>query len=765
LAAALPAFSGCPGASREADVKAPLPLPETSDWTDHGPIFDRGDLGDWDLLLWGGFGGSVVKKGGVYHLYYQGARGYRVSPDEGPTWRAIGVATSLDGLSFEKHPGNPVLEWNPTPSAEEGAVSTAALLTGTEEITLFYGANSEAGSAEWVSSDARIAVSGDGLEFEDVGIALNHRSPGLWGSGDELSPIAALKEGGRWILYYIPNGVEQRRSLGVAWGDDPLRLWHSSAVRSGLFGRIAAWTSGRIPLAMLGRIPAWGMGSVVRIGPDTHALFLNDVTRPVLEVRTFSTGTPYALSPPLRTYRFEGVSQATVLLDRERRTWFLYYRGKEHYGVMLAPAGSRDETPPTAPRRVRAESPEEGTVELVWDGATDADTGVAAYIVTRNGQRAVSVKGRAFTDRGLAEQTDVSYRVAAVNLHGTEGPWSDPARVRIRPDRTPPTLVSVTSGSGTRVDIVFDEPLDAATAAATDHYSVGPGAEVLSASLEPDLRTVVLRTTRLDEDSSHRLRVTGVRDRAMNPNAISLPEERSFVTARLPGLVGAWHFDEILGRRVPDLSSHGSDGTFTSHAASPARTRPSPVGRGLELDGSHDHVAIDPRGPLVRATSRSHSLSAWARPATTPPQQTSNDMHFSIVTRQYSGLYYDSDGRFQARLRRKDGSSITLGSEPVPPGQWSHVAMVVDDEERSLRLYVDGQESPNSPTYWSARQAPDPEQPYYIGTSNFVPNLEEHRFRGAIDGVRVHDRPITPLESTAAGADQARSLKRSETSS
>ena len=84
-----------------------LAIPAATDWVDFGPIFERGGLGDWDLLLWGGFGGSAVKSAGVYYLYFQGASGYRPYPDEGASRRAIGVATSRDGVNFEKYPGNP----------------------------------------------------------------------------------------------------------------------------------------------------------------------------------------------------------------------------------------------------------------------------------------------------------------------------------------------------------------------------------------------------------------------------------------------------------------------------------------------------------------------------------------------------------------------------------------------------------------------------------------------------------------------------------
>lgn len=102
-------------------------IPGQSDWIDCGTIFGHGKAGEWDYYLWGGFASSVVKKDGVFYLYYQGAPGC----DEGEgtvTWRSIGVATSKDGVHFSKYEGNPILTWFPHNQLEEGAVSAGAFV-------------------------------------------------------------------------------------------------------------------------------------------------------------------------------------------------------------------------------------------------------------------------------------------------------------------------------------------------------------------------------------------------------------------------------------------------------------------------------------------------------------------------------------------------------------------------------------------------------------------------------------------------------------
>lgn len=388
-----------------------IAIPAQSDWTDYGSIFEAGQPGEWDLYLWGGFAGTAVKKEGTYYLYYQGASDYRTAYDESVMWRAIGVATSPDGVNFEKYGGNPLLTWFPNDNVEEGAVSGSAVLNEEGDLVLVYGANTEE-SATTVNADARRATSTDGFTFTDRGIVLDRTDRSVWASGDELFPIVAIRDEGRWFVYYIPNGVLQRGRLGVAWGTDLHHLDRSSAVRAGG-----------------ATVRVWGMGGAARVGQGVYALFLNRVVESRTEVRLVSLGRPDRLSAPVETYRFEGVRQATVLLDEEARTWFMYSRGEDMYGVKLAPAGEPDTTPPTVPELLTAVAVSDGHVELSWRPATDPDTGIAVYKVYRDGAYLDTVKGWSYSDGDPPANTGCSYEVSAVNYHGLEGPRSLPVPV------------------------------------------------------------------------------------------------------------------------------------------------------------------------------------------------------------------------------------------------------------------------------------------------------------------------------------------------
>ncbi len=328
-----------------------LAIPDQADWIECGPIFSAGAEGEWDFYLWGGFASTVVKKDGIFYLYYQGSDGYD-DEEHTVTWRSIGVATSSDGVNFTKYEQNPVLTWFPNNNLEEGAVSGGAFLDTTGEIAIYYGANYWIGGSE-VNADGRLATASDGFAFTDQGVVLDHSDSNVWGSGDELFPVIGFEDNGRYVTYYIPNGVPQRGQLGVAWGNSRDGLTNTAAARSGA-----------------STISVWGPGSFAKVGPDVYALFTNDVygpDGPVLEVRTVSLDVPDSLSAPLQSYQFENVWEGIVYLDDETDTWFMFYRSFDHeyYGVKIATADGRSISCPVAHVYIPLITTETGTVQQV----------------------------------------------------------------------------------------------------------------------------------------------------------------------------------------------------------------------------------------------------------------------------------------------------------------------------------------------------------------------------------------------------------------
>jgi hypothetical protein len=719
-------------------VAGAIAIPDQSDWVDYGPIFAAGELGDWDFQLGGAFSASVVEKNGTTFLYYNGTCCYRIV-DDSVTWRSIGVATSPDGINFTKHPGNPIITWFPNDSGEEGAVSAAAVLDANGEIVLYYGANTEE-SATTVNADGRLAVSSNGLAFSDQGIVLDHDDSSVWGSGDELFPITAIRDDGQWIVYYLPNGTPQSGKVGAAWGTSRSSLDTTDAARQGG-----------------STISGWGTGGTAKIDTGTWALFINDVRAqpPRTEVRTLSPAAPDALSAPVETYQFPDVRMATVRLDSAASTWFMYYRNTDSsaYGVKLAPAGSPDLTPPSAPVVVTGAPLSHEEVQLDWTTANDSETGIVQYKVFRDGGLVAVVKGLTYTDGGLEESTTYSYQIAAINYHGTEGPKSGAEMVTTLEDTSAPGLESVNgSGHPQQVVVVFDEPVEEASAENTGNYSIDLGIAVTGATLETDTRTVTLTTTPQVERQDFNLRVTGVRDRSQNANTAALLELDYTFTAAAD-LVGCWRLDDGSGTTARDTSNFGRDGSLVYPDESPATWVGGLIGGALDFDGIDDLVTIPGTGSLAGVTDGSHTMVAWVKAHDVPPDSADNNTYYSILTRDYTGLYYSHNKRFRAVVKESDGDQVAVESSQLGPGVWHHVAMVVDTQAAKVRLYVDGLEVGASPKSFSGSLAVLTPHDYFIGTSDPLIERWDYRMHGVIDEVYLFDRALTAGEIAALAVD------------
>lgn len=75
-------------------------------WTEKPIVLYRGEAGTWDdLSLWTG---SIIKKGDTWYMFYTG----RSTLENGGVQR-IGYAVSKDLYTWEKNPGNPVIDAHP----------------------------------------------------------------------------------------------------------------------------------------------------------------------------------------------------------------------------------------------------------------------------------------------------------------------------------------------------------------------------------------------------------------------------------------------------------------------------------------------------------------------------------------------------------------------------------------------------------------------------------------------------------------------------
>lgn len=83
-------------------------------------------------------------------------------------------------------------------------------------------------------------------------------------------------------------------------------------------------------------------------------------------------------------------------------------------------------------------------------------------------------------------------------------------------DTTPPVVSSAASVNNTTVNVVFNEPVDWATAQNTGNYSFNPALSVTAATLQADNKTVQLTTMPQTGGTNYSVTVTGVKDAAGN---------------------------------------------------------------------------------------------------------------------------------------------------------------------------------------------------------------------------------------------------------
>lgn len=164
-------------------------------------------------------------------------------------------------------------------------------------------------------------------------------------------------------------------------------------------------------------------------------------------------------------------------------------------GIRLSPYGGLDLTPPAAPTQVRATFNGSNQVALVWSPAVDVESGVAHYVIYRDGVRRGTSTTASFTDASsVGTQNYRTYQVSAVNYDGFEGPRSAIGAVITT------SIISVLATDYNTLRVTFTEPVDSVTAQTLANYSIS-GITISAAHLEADNFTVTLTTSFLGTTS------------------------------------------------------------------------------------------------------------------------------------------------------------------------------------------------------------------------------------------------------------------------
>ncbi|HET8756444.1 MAG TPA: LamG-like jellyroll fold domain-containing protein [Solirubrobacteraceae bacterium] len=206
----------------------------------------------------------------------------------------------------------------------------------------------------------------------------------------------------------------------------------------------------------------------------------------------------------------------------------------------------------------------------------------------------------------------------------------------------------------------------------------------------------------------------------------------------LPGLVGAWGFDEPSGDAVGDASGTGNAGTISGAV----RVAGGRYGRALSFDGSNDLVTIADDTSLDFVSGM--TLEAWVNPTAI------GSLWRTVMLKEQPGnlayaLYAnDGEGNPTGHIAAPLDSRVT--GPPVPVNTWTHLATTYDGA--TLTLYVNGSEVADLPVFGA------------ITVSNGALRIGGNTvwsewFAGRIDEVRAYDRALSAAE---IGADMARAV-------
>ncbi len=168
------------------------------------PVLDVGQPGAWDDKGCGCF--SVVEANDRFHLYYMGA-------GEKNSWR-IGLATSENGIDWQRSSANPVLPQGSAGSWDDKAVSMPYVLNDNGRLSLYYSGSGKGGGFG-------LATSKDGVKWQRHGNA-----PVLLGNGGSMDPCVR-KFDGRFHIWYVGQRGKSYRLFhatsadGIKWDKEP----------------------------------------------------------------------------------------------------------------------------------------------------------------------------------------------------------------------------------------------------------------------------------------------------------------------------------------------------------------------------------------------------------------------------------------------------------------------------------------------------------------------------------------------------------------
>ena len=192
-------------------------------------------------------------------------------------------------------------------------------------------------------------------------------------------------------------------------------------------------------------------------------------------------------------------------------------------------------------------------------------------------------------------------------------------------------------------------------------------------------------------------------------------------------LLAHWRFEEIVDGHFADSSPNDSNLIVTDMTLEPGRA-------GHVLRCGDGEATCPAPAPFFHTGGITVALRC-------KPDQASQSDHWMLntVAKDTTGYRLGlGGGRPAWQVPQSPWSHGLLGPEPLPVGEWSHVAATFDN--RTMRLYVNGFEVATRDRSGFI----NPGKEVIVGGHS--PGLERARFQGWLDDVRIYRKVLSPEE-------------------
>lgn len=384
----------------------------------------------------------------------------------------------------------------------------------------------------------------------------------------------------------------------------------------------------------------------------------------------------------------------------------------------------------------------ETDVTLIWEPAEDPESGIAGYDVFRdetpNATTLLTSVGNVteYIDKTYTESHQYYYRIKAKNQAGLSSiNYSNEIEVTTLNDVTPPVIDYVTSkGDSTTVVVEFSERVDETTAETTTNYALSNEATVSEAKLAIDLKSVILKTSPLSEQS-YLLTVKNVKDRANTPNTM-VKEKVIFLHQGIQDSAVAYY-------KLDTMPIEGSDSLIVDEtenlnhglAKNGAYQTEGILGNALGFDGVDDYVQFESSSSFDINTS-AVSISLWTKLAYIPTElPVAYGPLFDSDQDQY--VLYEDRGNSELRFKVSTSNGAERPGIPnsdLVAGEWIHLVGVYDGT--NAMIYLNGEKKDSHALTGTVKTG----QTAYLGRTGAT------YFEGCMDQIEVYNRALTEEE-------------------